>query len=415
MGEAGGHVIRRYQMKYRGLVILLGVLTAVVAAATIPTAGQAPSYMTPKTPWGDPDFQGIWRGVGSVPFERPAKWAGREFKTEEEIAALTMAAEKRNAARAAGKQENRGFRDQPNYNAAFGYNPEKIRIPRRTSAIIDPPDGLLPPWTLEAVKRYEAREAVTAPRGDADWTVDRPPGERCISNFSVPNANAWGMGLGSGEKVIYGGDFEKTVLGNPDVNPGGEGLNPNKNFGRPRRIIQAPGYVVFADEQSYGYHIIPMDGRPHLDKKFEQYLADARGHFDGDTLVVEYTNIKSFGPVIPSYGSTIYPSADMSSVKVTERYTQVGAGEIDYQYVVDDPSTYTRTYTVQLDLFQHDDYLISPVPCREGIDDMGTTLYGWRLDEDQATQNADETRAARKPVYERIKEKAMDAAKGQSR
>ena len=397
-------------MKYRGLVILMGVLAAVVAVASVPTAGQAPSYMAPQTSWGDPDLQGIWRGYGSVPFERPAKWAGQEFKTAEEIAELEEAANARNEARGAGKQENRGFRDQPNYNAAFGYNPEKIRIPRRTSAIIDPPDGLLPPWTLEAVKRFEAREVVTAPRGDADWTVDRPPGERCIANFSVPNVNAWGMGLGSGEKRIYGGDFS-AILANPDVNPGGEGLNPNKGFGRPVRIIQAPGYVVLSFEERYAYHIIPLDGRPHLSDKFEQYLADARGHFEGDTLVVEYTGIKSFGTVIPSYGSTIYPAADMSTVKVTERYTRVEGGDIDYQYTVEDPSTYTRAYTVQFDLFQHDDYQISPVPCREGIDDMGTTLYGWRLDEEQATQNAEETREARKPVFERIKEDAEGYAK----
>ncbi|MBI2828517.1 MAG: hypothetical protein HYX77_04515 [Acidobacteria bacterium] len=399
-------------MKYRGLVILLGVLAAVIAVAWAPTAGQAPSTVS-KTPWGDPDLQGIWRGVGSVPFERPAKWAGREFKTDEEVAALEKTANARNAERGKGKQENRGFRDQANYNSIVGYSPEWIRVPRRTSAIIDPPDGLLPPWTLEAVKRYEEREAVTAPRGDADWTIDRPPGERCISDFSVANIDAWGMGVGPGETAVYGGEFAK-ILANPDVNPGGEGINPNKGFGGPRRIIQAPGYVVFVDEQANNHQIIPLDGRPHLNKKFEQYQGDARGHWDGNTLVVDYRNVKSFGPVIPSYGSSIYPSGT-ETLRVIERYTRLGPDEIDYRYTVDDPSVYTRTYTVQFDLFRDDNYQISPVPCREGIDDMGTTLYGWRLDEDQATQNADETRAARKPVFERIKRKAMEAAaKGQS-
>jgi hypothetical protein len=151
-----------------------------------------------------------------------------------------------------------------------------------------------------------------------------------------------------------------------------------------------------------------------LSQKFEQYLGDARGHFEGNTLVVEYTNVKSFGTVIPSYGSSIYPSGT-EKLKVTERYTRTSADDITYRYTVDDPATYTRPYTVEFDLNRDDNYMISPVPCREGIDDIGTTLYGWRLDEDQATQNADETRAARKPVFERIKRKAQEAAKGQSR
>jgi hypothetical protein len=404
-------------MKYRGLVILFGVLAVVVAVAWVPTAGQASkpaNWTISKTPWGDPDYQGIWEGTGSVPFERPAKWKDREFKTPEEIAELERVANARNAERGKGKQENRGFRDQANYNSVFSYSADYITVPKRTSAIIDPPDGLLPPWTLDAVKRYEAREAVTAPRGDADWTIDRPPGERCIPDFNTPNIDAWGMGVGSGETAVYGTEFGK-LLNNPDVNPGGEGINPNKSFGGPRRIIQAPGFVVFSDEQAYSHNVIPLDGRPHLSSKFSQFLGDARGRFEGNTLVVEYTNVKSFGAVIPSYGSSIYPADDMSKLKVTERYLRTGPDSIDYRYTVDDPSVYTRPYTVQYDLRLDNNFMISPVPCREGIDDLGTTLYGWRLDEDQAMQNADETRAARKPVFARIKARAEAAAKGQAR
>lgn len=397
-------------MRYRGLVILFGVLAIAMVVAGVPTAGQAP-YAGKKTPWGDPDLQGIWEGVGSVPFERPAKWAGREFKTAEEIAELERVANERMAARGRGEQENRGFRDQANYNSVFTYSAEQIRVPRRTSAIIDPPDGLLPPWTMEQVKRFEERERVTAPRGDADWTVDRPPGERCIPDFNVPNVDAWGMGVGDGTRNVYGTEFGKLLL-NPDVNPGGEGINPNKGFGGPRRIIQAPGYVVFSDEQAYGYHIIPLDGRPHLPSTMQQYLGDARGRWEGNTLVVEFTNVKSFGAVIPSYGSAIYPSDDMSKLKVTERYTLTGPNDIDYRYTVEDPSVYARPYTVQFDLQRDDNFRISPVPCREGIDDLGTTLYGWRLDEDQAFQNADETRAARRPHFELMKKRAEAATKG---
>jgi hypothetical protein len=108
--------------------------------------------------------------------ERPAKYAGKEFLTDQEVAEQEKEANSKNEERGKGKQENRGFRDQANYNAVVGYSPEHIKVSKRTAAIIEPNDGLLPAWTQEQVKNYEAREAYMAPRGDADWTTDRPPG-----------------------------------------------------------------------------------------------------------------------------------------------------------------------------------------------------------------------------------------------
>ena len=412
-------------MKYRCLV-LCGVVAAVVAVAWVPMAGQAPraaagtaaaTWTPSRTAWGDPDLQGTWRDLEEVPFERPAKYAGREVLTDAEVAALEENRNAKNAERGAGKQENRGFREQPNYNAIVGYSPERLRVSRRTSAIIDPPDGLLPPWTLEQVKRYEAREAATAGRGDADWTIDRPPSERCISDFSVPYVNNWGMGIGAGAPVAYG-DFEK-IIKNPDVNPGGDGQSPNASAAEPKRILQAPGYVMISEEGEGGgktnnYHIIPLDGRPHLGATFQQYQGDARGRWDGNTLVVEYTNIKYFGPVIPSYGSAIYPSGRGDTLRVIERYTRVGPDAMEYRYTVDDPSVYTKMWTAAHNLKRDDLYRVAPVPCREGIDDMGTTLYGWRLDEEQAMENAEETRVARKSGFERMKKRALEAANAPS-
>ena len=401
-------------MKYRCLV-LCGVLAALVAVAWVPMAGQAQraagstaTWTPARTAWGDPDLQGIWRGGGGGSLERPAKYEGREFLTDAEVAAQEERANAKNAERGAGKQENRGFREQPNYNAIVGYSPERIRVSNRTSAIVDPPDGLLPPWTLEQVKRYEAREAATAGRGDADWTVDRPPGERCISDFSIASVPAWGLGIGSGRADVYG-DVEK-IRDNPDVNPGGDGVGGGAGGGGTRRILQAPGYVVISEEESNNHHIIPLDGRPHLSAKFQQYQGDQRGHWEGNTLVVETTNIKFFGPVIPSYGSSIYPSESGDTLRVTQRFTRTGPDTMEHRYTVDDPSVYTKVYTVMGDMRRDDTYRISPVPCREGIDDMGTTLFGWRLDEEQAMENAEETRVARKPGFARMKKRALEAA-----
>src|SRR5207244_2672055 len=102
----------------------------------------------------------------------------------------------------------------------------------------------------------------------------------------------------------------------------------------------------------------------------------------GNTLVVEYTNIKMFGPVITSYGHRMYPGT-AETLKVTERYTRVGPDTIDYRYTVDDPAVFTKSWTVEHNLTRDDAYRVSPVPCREGVDDMGSILFGWRLDEEQ--------------------------------
>ena len=103
-----------------------------------------------------------------------------------------------------------------------------------------------------------------------------------------------------------------------------------------------------------------------------------------------------------------------SGGRFTERFTRTGLDTIEYKYTVDDPAVYTRPYTVLHNLTRDDLFKIGPTPCREGIDDMGTTLFGWRLDEETAMENAEETRAARRPVFERVKKRALEAANAQS-
>ncbi|MBI2829446.1 MAG: hypothetical protein HYX77_09285 [Acidobacteria bacterium] len=403
-------------MKYRWL-ILLGAFVVIVAVASVPLAGQAPgagtstagsSYSPPRTAWGDPDLQvpGVWRGLHKVPFERPPELQDREFRTDAEVAALEAEGERRNALRLSGKQENRGDRNQPNYNSIVGYQPDKIRYSKRTSAIIDPPDGRLPPWTLEQVKHYEAREAATLGRGDSDSWFDRPAGERCIPIVEAPVLGNFGM-ANSGRTA---GAAET-----PGTVNLGEGFSNNASPGGVRRFLQAPGYVAITFDESItqgnsvaDYRIVPLDGRPHLGPKFKQWRGDVRGHWEGNTLVVETTNIKYPSPIITSYGGT-YPG-DGETLRFTERFTRVGPDTIEYRYTVDDPAVYTRPYTVLHELTRDDTYKVSADICHEGHDDMPSSLAGGRLDEENAMEGAKDTRLEREPRIRELKEEAIRAA-----
>jgi hypothetical protein len=342
-------------------------------------------------------------------FERPPQYEGREFLTDAEVAQLERTADERNELRRQGKLENRGNRNQPNYNSIVGYSPERARVSKRTSAIIDPPNGRLPPWTLEQVARYEMREAVTLGRGDSDWTVDRPTSERCIEVVAPPVLGYWGMSLGGRSSGVV--ETAQTLnVGEGFGNSAGGGL---------KRVLQAPGYVAILEEESglgggpAGSQIIPLDGRPHLGSKFKQWMGDARGHWEGNTLVVETTNIKYPYPIISSYGPA-YPG-DGETLRFTERFTRVGPDTIEYRYTVEDPAVYTRPYTVLEELTRDDNYKVSSLICHEGHDDMPSSLAVNRIDEENTLENARDTRLQREPRLKQLKEEAIKAAEQKGR
>ena len=398
-------------MKYRWLV-LFGALVAVVMMASVPVAGQAPAagrtYTAPRTAWGDPDVQGLWRGLHRVPFERPPQYEGREFLTDAEVAELVREAEAGQARTLAGLNTSTGFRNQANYNGIVNYSADPVRFSRRTSAIIDPPDGRLPPWSLEGINRYEAREEATLGRGEADSWLDRFYGERCIDVVKTANVGFWGMSLA--------GEARTDELAEPGVveRPGVEGprIRNDVTGGRPTRIMQARGYVVITHEdRATEYQIIPLD-RPHLGPKFKQWMGDARGHWEGDTLVVETTNIKFPAPLIPTYISQAngwYPG-DGETLRITERFMRVGPDTIEYKYTVEDPNVYSRPYTVLHELTRDDAYKVSAELCHEGHDDMPSSLAAARVDEENALEYAAEARRARAPRLKQLKEGAIKAA-----
>jgi hypothetical protein len=403
-------------MKYRCLV-LIGAAAALIAVASAPIAGQTRSgSATPasswnqRTPWGDPDLQGIWRSEGSVPFERPLDLEGREFLTPEEVAERQKRADERQKLALEGKATNRGFRAQENYNSIFNTSAERRKINARTSAIVDPPNGRLPAWTLEQVKRWEEREAFMVGRAEGETWEDVNVGGRCLADLSAPKVPAWGLGFG-GENTAYGG---RDAAGENLLITNGDGIDPGASSGGARRIMQIPGFVVILQEEQGEYTIIPLGKRPAPSAvKVRQWKGIPRGRFEGNTLVVEYTNVHYEYPHIPNAGFPLYPGTG-ETLKLTERYTRIGRDEIEYRYTVEDPAVYVRPYTVVFGLDRDDDYKFAVDLCHENNRDMGGLLANQRADDFLALENGQYSIDMRKPRWEKVKKAAEEAAKARS-
>jgi hypothetical protein len=196
---------------------------------------------------------------------------------------------------------------------------------RQTSLIIDPPDGKMPAVTTEAEKRRATRDQGTFGGGPFDKTEDFTMYDRCITRGIV----------GSVLPVVYG----------------------NGN-----RIIQAPGQVIISYEMVHDTRVIYTDGRPHLGKGVRQLLGDSRGHWEGNTLVVETTNLTD-KTSIGLNGNGLRHSEDMV---MTERFTRVGADEIRYEITINDPKTYVKPFTISLPLMSPPGYQLLPYECHEG-------------------------------------------------
>lgn len=402
-------------MTYRP--VLFAVVAAMAAVASVPMAGQAPrgadsaaAASLPRTAWGDPDLQGIWRNfVRQLPFERPAEFEGREFRTEAEISALTRFNDEFAEKQRSGTAERRGFRSLQIYDSRFGYNEDPVRISRRTSAIIDPPDGRLPPWTAEQIKHYEARLAATRGRGWADTWEDRPPAERCIKVVTAPHVTLWGLGYGDQDRTsqLQTAGGQTGVQGSRADVVDQSGISRNASGPSVTRILQAPGYVVMVMEEAGDYAIIPLDGRPALGPTFRHWGGEPRGRWDGNTLVVEITNIRYEGPLITTYGVRQYPGSG-ETLRVIERYTRLDADTLEYRYTIDDPKVYTRPYTALHELSRDDQYKISPHLCHENNRDMGGVLANARADEADALQPAVTAMREREARLEELKRERLE-------
>ena len=337
-------------------LVSLGALALTIALITGPIAGQnsaakakqpkaAKTYAPPKTPWGDPDLEGVWPGNMGVPMQRNAKLGERATLTDEEFTAKEAQARKQAQADA----ESFATSDTRVGIGPPSYWTERGKPSRQTSLIIDPPNGRLPALTPQAEKyRKEARGGKGLPgewKGQADSYDDLNIYYRCISR---------GL-LGSVIPVVYN--------------------NGNQ-------IVQGPGYVVFRNEMIHESRVIPLDGRPHLSPTIKMIMGDSRGHWEGNDLVVETTNFTD-KDAIGSNGAGYPgdPGYHSDQLKVIERFTRTSATTMDYRITVIDEKTWVKPWTILIQLERNDDYQMAEYACHEGNYAMSDILSGARADE----------------------------------
>ena len=299
----------------RRFVSSVGAALAAAIVSFPALAGQAPkaparatTWAVPHTPWGDPDLQGVWNDATSTPLARPGGVSDKQVLTDEEAADFQ---------RELAYNLTRDRRDggpQVDVNRAYNehwMDARRLTITKdhRTSLIIDPPDGKIPPLVPLSPERQQARAA----RADAaarfaaglpDNHLELSLPVRCIIRTDSPPYLP----------TIYNNDFQ---------------------------IFQSPGYVTIAPEMIHTARIIPLDGRPHLGSTLRQWLGDSRGHWQGNTLVVETSNFRIDQGVI-------FQDADPATFRITERFTRVDAQTIHYEFTVEDPHTWTKPWTAMI-------------------------------------------------------------------
>jgi hypothetical protein len=293
-------------MRDRVIRALAVAVASMVIAFAVPVGGQAPKkYSPPRTPWGDPDLQGVWNDATSTPLQRPGTVGGKEVLTDEEAAEFqaSLAHDLTRDRRDGGPEVdvNRAYNDH-----WMDARRLKITADRRTSLIVDPPDGRIPPLVPLSPERQQARaaRAAAAARFQAGLPhnyTDMSLPVRCVIRTDSP-------------------PYLPTIY--------------NNNF----QIVQSPEYVTIAPEMIHSARIIPVDGRPHLNKALKQWLGDSRGRWDGTTLVVETTNFRNDDGVI-------FQNANPATFRITERFTRVAADSLNYEFTVEDPTTWTRAWT----------------------------------------------------------------------
>jgi hypothetical protein len=310
---------------------VLGVALAITALAAIAVAGQSRAVETrnlPRTPWGDPDLQGVWSIATITPFERPGALAGKQVLTEEEAAELErtdLTANNQDRRDGAGTDADLARA----YNDFWWDRGTKVAPTRQTSLVVDPPDGRVPALTAEGQKRATERAA----RGYDSWE-NRSLWERCITR---------------GLPMIPG--------------------PYNNNY----QILQTPGYVVILHEMIHDARIIPLGAQPHLGPNIRQWFGDSRGRWEGDTLVVDTTN---FTEKASYRGST-------NGLHLIERFTRVNADTVKYEFTIDDPTTFTKKWTASIPM-SHTDEQIYEYACHEGNYGMVNLLSGARVQEKAA-------------------------------
>ncbi len=320
------------------LVVAL-FLTIVPAAAQAPSAA-APGESPPRTPWGAPDLNGVWDFRTLTPFERPSELADQEFFTDEEAAAF----EADRLAEFAVRDDQEPADIVGNYNQ-FWFDPgNKVSETNQTSLVVDPSDGRVPPLTPEA-------EAMRAVARQAREGVDR----------HSPTYGGFVEDLGPGMFAV------RCILGfnsGPPMTPAGYNQNVH--------LVQTPDYIVLLNEMVHSSRVVPLDGRPHLPESMRQWMGDSRGHWEGDTLVVDTTNFLR--------ETSFRGGVTTSSLHLRERFTRVSDGTLMYEVTTEDPNAWHRPWTYRIPMVKSE-YPLYEYACHEGNYGLYNILAGAREQE----------------------------------
>lgn len=312
----------------RVLVVLIAIASL---APVLATAQPSPSAATsvPRTPDGHPDLQGVWDFGTVTPLQRPAALAGKEFLTEEDVSALE--------AQAAEGRIDRAPRagDPGSYNQFWMARGTQVSGTRRTSLIVDPPDGRLPSYAREGKARMSVREEA---RGRNAGPEDRDVDERCI------------LGFNSGPPMLPGA---------------------YNNF---VQLFQIPGYVVMLNEMVNDVRVVPLDGRPTLPSQIQQWKGDSRGSWDGDTLVVETRNFRDLGTAHPAPNMALLEALG-EHLHLVERFTRVDTDTLLYQFTINDPTAFATPWSAELTMTKSDGALYE-YACHEGNYGLHNILAG---------------------------------------
>jgi hypothetical protein len=323
--------------------VLLSVSAVAQTPKPAPTAAQAKpttpqkKWVAPRTPWGDPDLQGSYSNLSEngTPMERPNEFVGRQLQDikGDELVAIKQGIQNRTVQNFAGPLHAPDSWWQADLNLVKG---------SQAWFVIDPEDGKIPAMTAEANARIAANAAARRAlgHGPADSWEDRSYYDRCITR-GMP---------GSMLPVIYGNSYE---------------------------IVQGPGFVAISYEMIHETRIIPLNSPPHVGPSILSYMGDARGHWDGNTLVVETTNFKD---------ATAFRNANGATLKLTERFTRTAPDTVSWSVTVDDPKTWTRPWTFAMPLTRDATQPVLEYGCHEGNLGLRNILSAARAEEKAAAE-----------------------------
>ncbi len=315
-------------------------VVVVIGLSATPAAAQT----APRTAWGQPDLQGVWDFRTITPMQRPEDLADHQFFTEEETANIEQEAADRDARLwEQGAQRTEVGGNVGAYNNFWMDRGLKAVGTRRTSLIVDPPDGRIPPLTPEGQRRADARQEYLRAHPADSW-LDVNSAVRCITGFNA----------------------------GPPMEP--------RAYNNHMQLLQTRDHVIILNEMVHDARIIPLSPHPDFPKGVLQWMGDSRGRWEGDTLVVDTTNLYDKNSFTNRYGAT-------PDMRLVERFTRVDADTLLYEFTVEDPATWTRPWTVEVPMASSEDQLWE-FACHEGNYGMEGILAGTRAEEKAAAQGS---------------------------